>query len=262
VGDSKNLEQRTRAVFIICPVKGISPDESSYLDEFVSGLEREGYSVHYPPDDTHQNDVIGLDICTQNRGALKKSREVRLYWKPGSKGSRFDTGMAFMAEKPFAIINGNAVAKTPDASFENFLLEFEGLYSSLARPARIDVPTDESICIICPEKVTLKEGAFLEEYISPFEIGEQRVYCPMFGAKKPDSRMFELLTEQRDAIRRAKEVHVLWSSTERDDLFGFGMAFMAEKPILLINRAEVKATPEKSFSNVLLALDKIYRKDD
>ncbi len=39
--------------------------------------------------------------------------------------------------------------------------------------------------------------------------------------------------------------------------FDIGMSFMAEKPILLINRAEVQPTPEKSFNNVLLAPDEI-----
>ncbi len=255
MGDSKNLEQRTRAVCIICPVKDISQAESSYLDEFVSGLKREGYSVHYPPDDTQQDDKVGLAICTQNKTGMKKSREVRLYWTPRSEGTRFDLGMAFMAEKPFAIINGNAVAKTPDASFENFLLEFEGRYSTLARHTDVNLKDNGSICIICPNDVALKEGAFLEEYI-----GERHVYCPAYGAKKSDSSLFDMYSELRDAIRKAKEVHVLWSNTERDDLFGLGMAFMAEKPIVLINRAEVPATPEKSFSNVVLALDDDYRR--
>ncbi len=260
MGDSKNLEQRTRDVFIICPVRGVSPDESLYLAECVSGLERGGDSVHYPPRDTRQDDQIGLDIVSQNRDALGNARRVKLYWNPKSQGSLFDTGMAFMAEKPLDIINHAAVVKTPDASFENFLLDYESCYSSLSRPAVINVPNDGSICIICPKDVTLREGAFLEEYISPLEIDAQQVYCPAFGARKPDSSVFEIYRGRRAAIRKAKEVHVLWSNTGRDDLFGLGMAFMAEKPIVLINRAEVPATPEKSFSNVVLALDDDYRR--
>ncbi len=254
MGDGKNLEQRTRAIFIICPETGVTQAESKFLRQYVDGLKREGYRVYYPPDDTHQGDMVGLAICTQNRTGMKKSREVRLFYNPTSEANKFDTGMAFMAETPFAIINGNAVSKTADASYENFLLDYEGRYSTLARRSDMNFENDGCICIICPDDVTLEEGALLEDYSV-----EHNAYCSDFGAQKHNRSLFDIYTGRRNAIRRSKEVHVYWSSTERDDLFGLGMAFMAEKPILLINKPEVHPTPEKSFNNIILALDERYR---
>ncbi|MEM4240447.1 MAG: hypothetical protein QXK08_04610 [Candidatus Woesearchaeota archaeon] len=252
MGDSKNLEQRTRAVFIICP-GSVAQEESIYLRQYVDGLRQEGYQVYYPPDNTHQADTVGLAICTQNRTGMKKSREVRIFYNPASEESKFDVGMAFMAEKPFGIINKDAVVKTASASFENFLLDYEGMYSSAMR-ADSSLENDGSICMVCPNDVNLSEFGRLDDYAA-----EMHAYCPEFGAQKPDVTLLDIYTERRDAIRRAKEVHVFWTGTERDDRFGLGMAFMAEKPILLINRAEVQPTPEKSFNNVLLALDDRYK---
>ena len=134
MANPKNLEQRTRAVSIICPVKSISSAASDYLASLVSSLERDGYRTHYVPGDSNIGGKTGLDACLQSRDALKKSRQVLLYWLPESRDIRFYIGMSFMAKKPFGIINKNDVTKTCVESFENFLLEFEGLYSSLKMP--------------------------------------------------------------------------------------------------------------------------------
>jgi len=60
-------------------------------------------------------------------------------------------------------------------------------------------------------------------------------------------------------IKDAAFVPLEFNGINPDFLFEFGMLFMAEKPLKLINRDEVKPTPYKSFENVLLHLDDLYR---
>lgn len=51
---------------------------------------------------------------------------------------------------------------------------------------------------------------------------------------------------------------IYWNESSEGSRFDFGMTFMAEKPIVLINRDKIKKTPHKSFQNVLLELDARY----
>jgi len=52
-----------------------------------------------------------------------------------------------------------------------------------------------------------------------------------------------------------KKVEYTFKEKTPKFLFDFGMVFMAEKPIVLLNRNEIKRTGKKSFENVLLELD-------
>jgi len=114
-----------KRIFIISPVRGITKEEKQFLDEYVARLESQGHSVHYPCRDTNQNDPIGLYICCENREAIRKSDEVHVYWKEKSKGSLFDFGMLFIAEKPIVLINRDEIKRTPYKSFQNVLLELD-----------------------------------------------------------------------------------------------------------------------------------------
>jgi len=119
-----------RSAFIICPVRGISEEEKSYVDSYVENLERRGYKVYYPPRDTNQNDSIGLNICSQNRKAIFEADEIHIYWNSKSEGSLFDFGMAFMSDKPIYLINRKNLVKTSTKSFTNVLLELDEFYRS------------------------------------------------------------------------------------------------------------------------------------
>ena len=119
------MEKLQKKIFLICPVREVTPDERRFLDEYVTKLEAEGYRVYYPPRDTNQNDKIGLNICMQNRQGIIDCNEVHVYWNGKSSGSKFDFGMAFMAGKPIRLIRRNMVQRTPYKSFENVLLELD-----------------------------------------------------------------------------------------------------------------------------------------
>lgn len=74
--------------------------------------------MHLPHRDTNQVDLSGgLQICADNREAIKQADEVHLYWTPDSTGSMFDLGMAFMAGKPLIMIK-------PMKSFDIMLREW------------------------------------------------------------------------------------------------------------------------------------------
>ncbi len=122
---SENLEKK---IFLICPVRNITDKENQFLQEYISELESNGNSVHYPPRDTNQDDPIGYNICTENCAAIDAADEVHIYWNPGSSGSGFDLGMAFMGQKPIKLINKDKIPKTPHKSFENVLHELDKKY--------------------------------------------------------------------------------------------------------------------------------------
>ncbi len=120
-----SLEKR---VFLICPVRDVTEEEKKFIDNYVAGLEADGYKVHNPHRDTNQNDPIGYKICGENRKAIIEADEVHIYFKPKSKGTLFDLGMAFMSQKPVKLINREQIKPSPEKSFENVLLELDKLY--------------------------------------------------------------------------------------------------------------------------------------
>ena len=121
-----DLEKR---IFLICPVRNITEEESQYLQDYIAALE-ENHVVHYPPRDTNQDDPIGVNICSENRQAIQDADEVHIYWNKTSYGSLFDFGMTFMKEKPLVLVNREMVQETPHKSFENVLLELDKKYKS------------------------------------------------------------------------------------------------------------------------------------
>ena len=123
---TENLEQK---IFLICPVRNITDDENRFLQDYISDLEKKGKKVHYPPRDTNQDDSIGLNICSENRDAIRNADEVHIYWNSTSSGSGFDFGMAFMIEKPIKLINKDKIEKTPYKSFQNVLLKLDSMYN-------------------------------------------------------------------------------------------------------------------------------------
>ena len=87
--------------FLICPMRGYDPNE---WKPFVDELEINGWQVHWPPRDTFQNDPTGLDICRENREAIREANMVYVIWDGKSIGCLFDLGMAFAMNKPIRVI--------------------------------------------------------------------------------------------------------------------------------------------------------------
>lgn len=111
-------------VYLICPVRNVSPDDKHRATEYVATLERGGHRVHYPPRDVDQSDDCGLAICEAHRDAMLVADEVHVLWNPASNGSHFDFGMAFMlaAMKPIRFKVVGRLDKSSGKSYANVLL--------------------------------------------------------------------------------------------------------------------------------------------
>jgi hypothetical protein len=119
---------------------------------------------------------------------------------------------------------------------------------------------EKRIFIICPVRnVTDKEKRYLEDYILKLEAAGHLVHYPSRDTNQNDKIGLSICMENRQAIQDSDEVHVYWNSSSSGSGFDLGMAFMGEKPLVLINRDSIKRTQHKSFENVLLELDEKYR---
>lgn len=102
--------------FLICPVRGMSPDAHATA---VDLLEKQGFSVHWPPRDTDQNDEIGLRICMDNARAIAAADVVHIIWDGKSQGCLFDLGVAFALKKKLEIVLIPAISD--GKSFQNMM---------------------------------------------------------------------------------------------------------------------------------------------
>ena len=84
-------------IFLICPVAKITPDEEESISKYVSLLEDNGNTVHWPLRDTKQDDPTGgLTICRTNFQAILDADEIHIWYNETSGGSKFDMGGVFM----------------------------------------------------------------------------------------------------------------------------------------------------------------------
>jgi len=116
-----NLEKR---IYIICPVRQMTPESKTFMDNYVSKLEANGHKCHYPPRDVDQTDPNGINICSSHRDSLKEDNEVHAYWSKKSEGSVFDFGMLFALNKPLFLINEKDTEPDPHKSYTNVVLEY------------------------------------------------------------------------------------------------------------------------------------------
>jgi hypothetical protein len=124
------LDEQVKKVFMICPVRNATDEEKEFLQNYMDTLESQGVQVHYPPRDTNQVDPEGgINICTENRAAIRAADEVHIYWNASSSGSGFDLGMTFQIEKPLKLINREYVKPTEGKSFQNVVLALDKKYN-------------------------------------------------------------------------------------------------------------------------------------
>ena len=121
--------------FLICPVRG--KDRDTYAT-VVAKLEADGFTVHWPPRDTDQNDPTGLRICRDNAAAITRADVVHVIWNGESQGCLFDLGIAFALGKN--IVPLDLPPPTGGKSFQNMMRAWaldaceSGMESRSARP--------------------------------------------------------------------------------------------------------------------------------
>lgn len=102
--------------FLICPVRGLDPQAHAAI---VARLESDGFTVHWPPRDTDQDDPTGLRICRDNAKAIADADVVHVIWDGQSQGCLFDLGVAFALGKAVSPIS--LPAPTEGKSFQNMV---------------------------------------------------------------------------------------------------------------------------------------------
>jgi len=113
-------------IYIICPVRNVTPEQKKEIDDYVANLEKEGHTVHYPPRDVNQNDETGWNILAQHRAIMKTCNRVDVFWDKTSMGSHFDLGMAFMMEQmPIKLVK-KYQDDTPGKSFVKAMMMWSG----------------------------------------------------------------------------------------------------------------------------------------
>lgn len=102
-------------IYLICPVRNATPEILNDMFDYVTILRKNGYEVHYPPEDAPQHDPVGNLICETHLSAMKNCDQVHVYWDVDSKGSHFDLGMAYALGKtiiPIATIKSDGPEKS------------------------------------------------------------------------------------------------------------------------------------------------------
>ena len=110
----------SKLAFLICPVRGVDPKETQGI---VADLEAQGWTVHWPPRDTNQDDDTGLRICHENEDAIRSADRIFIVWDGKSQGCLFDLGMAFSMSKPITCIR--LPEPTEGKSFQNMMRAWE-----------------------------------------------------------------------------------------------------------------------------------------
>lgn len=111
-----------KTVFLISPVRNLTPEVEEHLAELVSDAEERDIILHWPKRDTDQSGN-GTTICQQNRQAIDEADEVWLWYDPNSQGSLFDIGIAWGLKKPLLLV-GPIPERTEQKSFSNVILDW------------------------------------------------------------------------------------------------------------------------------------------
>lgn len=118
--------------------------------------------------------------------------------------------------------------------------------------------------LICRVRNAAKE--VLEEnqsYVDAYNSTGKKMYYPPVDTDQSDPIGFNICDENREGIRKAKEIHVKLDRESRGSVFDLGMAFGLGKPIVLVNEPEVrereKDSSGRSYGKLLLWLDQQRR---
>lgn len=109
------------------------------------------------------------------------------------------------------------------------------------------------IFLICPVRnITDSQKAKIADYVYKLESNGSTVYWPYRDTDQNDPIGDRICTDNKEAIKKAQEIHIWWSETSTGTLFDLGIAWAMDKPLVIANPEDVKETENKSFQNVLL----------
>jgi nucleoside 2-deoxyribosyltransferase len=111
-------------IFLICPVRNISPAFKADVEAQIAHLRNEGHLVYCPLWDTNQSQPARRIVQT-NRETMEQADAVYVAWDGESQGVLFDLGMAFAMRKPLSVLTGMMPAMTTAKSFQNLCYGWE-----------------------------------------------------------------------------------------------------------------------------------------
>jgi hypothetical protein len=114
------------------------------------------------------------------------------------------------------------------------------------------------IYILCPVRDAIhEERQLLDAYVANQEKQGTLVYYPPRDTDQSDPIGTKIMRQNSEGVRTADEVHIYWNGKSAGSLFDFGMTYILDKPIVLINPEAIKKMTvpgKKSFENTLIAL--------
>lgn len=108
--------------------------------------------------------------------------------------------------------------------------------------------------LICP--VRGHDPTAWESFVDELERRSWKVYWPPRDTCQEDLTGLRICRDNREAIRGADAVHLIWDGKSQGVLFDLGMAFALGKKVIVIALPE--ATEGKSFQNMVRAWAKEY----
>jgi nucleoside 2-deoxyribosyltransferase len=115
------------------------------------------------------------------------------------------------------------------------------------------------IFLICPVRYASEEQTTgIARYVLAQEQVEGNVVHWPARDTMQNQGSLKVCEDNRFAMEHADEVHVWYDPNSQGSLFDLGMAFAMGKPVVLVNKTNVPATPGKSFGNFILSLDQKY----
>ena len=112
-------------IFLICPVRNATPEQRTWIEEFVRKKCAAGYTIHAPHLHTRQKDLFGgYAICTQNAEAVASSQEIDIYYDQSSTGSVFDLGVAYALHKPLKLLNKEEIVFNDSDIIDSIIKEW------------------------------------------------------------------------------------------------------------------------------------------
>ncbi len=114
---------------------------------------------------------------------------------------------------------------------------------------------EKKIYIICPVRnQTEEEGRLIRQYKHELELENFNVYYPPDNPNQNiDNIGLRILAEHRNAMSESDECHIYFNRGSMGSVFDLGMAFMAEKPLKLINYDDVlEQAPRYSIESFIL----------
>ena len=111
------------------------------------------------------------------------------------------------------------------------------------------------IFLVCPVRnVSKKENAKIRAYVRNLEKQGHKVYWPYRDNphQQTDTIGTVIINNNHFEMKHSDEVHIWWNPNSTGSIWDVCMAWMLGKCLFLVNRNEVKPTPFKSFTNVVL----------